>query len=233
MKKLLVNRYTWFLFIFSLSVSGYAQNPGNAGVLGKVTIDEKGQVTFQSIAEQEIKTAKVIKQTSDMAVKSGDSKAIKTTDSTRTGKFPLKSYNLPEMSRQVAKSQSSGSNTVIRDNSPNKLSVTIPQDSRTVTSTTVYRVRPEEPNSTLQSKNEQITGTTSRGVKAAGKNLQMIYESYRLKPLTSASCELLSVDNVTVVRWYGEKDYFITPTTTNPQEYQRRIGAQNADYSGQ
>ena len=97
----------------------------------------------------------------------------------------------------------------------------------------MYRVRPEEPNSTLQSKNEQITGTTSRGVKAAGKNLQMIYESYRLKPLTSASCELLSVDNVTLVRWYGEKDYFITPTTTNPQEYQRRIGALNADYSGQ
>ena len=71
-----------------------------------------------------------------------------------------------------------------------------------------------------------------RGEKQNVENLQLLYLNNCKQTFLSSEYELFAVNNISLIRLYGEKEYFISPTTNNIKQYKARIRAASSADSG-
>ena len=72
--------------------------------------------------------------------------------------------------------------------------------------------------------------TTSKPID--GIELNLLYQNNCKQVFTGSSCEMFLIESSTLIRLYGEKDYFISPTTKDIKQYNSRIQKQSKNAEG-
>ena len=191
------------MLVFCLiSISLFPQEREKVAAFGTVTITESGQVIVQPFTGPITKPENGVTSKSRLPQKFIDQKAVvKPTVKTEI------SLTDPESSEKLIPNNNLGTRII------------------SSTGRDVQRVKDSGPSEQLP--DAVYSALYAADVKAQAFNQQNLYERNVKMPLTTAPYELLSLNNITLVRWYGEKEYFIPPTTSNPREYQQRINAYN------
>ncbi|MHC1776856.1 MAG: FISUMP domain-containing protein [Lentimicrobium sp.] len=179
------------LFISLWTIIGNAQENRNGTILGKVIIDERGNVTMTPLEK---------------------SNTVYETDAV------VNSYLSQPVTSHKIKSSFSGSTSLVIEN---------PVKSNSLESNGF------NPNPGLTPKKvDMISGTTQGGISQDSEHWEQVYFNNSQTTFIASECELLLVDNFTFIRLYGEKDYFIAPTTNNIIGYQNRIKSGSLQENG-